>query len=455
MEFVSISPLTGRVLRRYEPHSPEEVGRRLQRAISASPDWAALSFSERASYLRRIANLLRERSKEYAELFAEEMGKLIPQGIAEVEKCAWACDYFADNAERFLTSEPVATEFSKSYVTFQPLGCILAIMPWNFPFWQVFRCAAAALMAGNVLLLKHAPNVTATALALEGLFRESGFPEGVFQVVLVPVERIPDLIQHSAISAVAFTGSTRAGRIVAAQAGAALKKTVLELGGSDPYVILEDADLEPTVATCVAARLINSGQSCIAAKRFIVLESIRSAFEEAFVEAMRQQRFGAPTDRTAALGPLARSDLRDNLHRQVQESLALGARLLLGGDIPQLPGWFYPPTVLTDVCPGMPVFEEETFGPVAAIVPARSEREAIELANTSRYGLGAAIFTRDRERGERIARDLLHAGSCFVNAYVRSDPRLPFGGIKQSGWGRELSIFGIREFVNIKTVCIA
>ncbi|GBD06450.1 Succinate semialdehyde dehydrogenase [NAD(P)+] Sad [bacterium HR21] len=455
MEFVSISPLTGKLLRRYEPHDPREVTQRLQRAEAAFPAWVALGFSGRAALMRRMAAALRERAQVYAELFAEEMGKLLPQGVAEVEKCAWVCDYYADNAERFLAAEPVATEFSRSYVAFQPLGCILAIMPWNFPFWQVFRFAAAALMAGNVVVLKHAPNVTATALALEGLFREVGFPEGVFQVLLVPVERIPELIQHPTIAAVTLTGSTRAGRAVAAQAGAALKKTVLELGGSDPYLILEDADLEPTVETCVAARLINSGQSCIAAKRFIVLEPLRTAFEEAFVEAMRRQVMGAPSDRNATLGPLARQDLRDTLHGQVRESLRRGARLLLGGEVPALRGWFYPPTVLTDVRPGMPVFDEETFGPVAAIVPARTEQEAIELANTSAYGLGAAVFTRDRERGERIAREQLQAGSCFVNAYVRSDPRLPFGGIKQSGWGRELSVFGIREFVNIKTVCVA
>lgn len=455
MEFASISPLTGKLLRRYEPHSPEEVERRLQRAAATQPQWAAAGFAERAALLRRVALLLRERAREYAELFAEEMGKLIPQGIAEVEKCAWVCDYFADNAERFLAPEEVPTEFLRSYVAFQPLGCILAIMPWNFPFWQVFRFGAAALMAGNTIVLKHAPNVTTTALALEGLFREAGFPEGVFQILLTPVERVPAVIEHPAIAAVTFTGSTRAGRIVAAQAGAALKKTVLELGGSDPYIVLEDADLEATVETCVAARLINSGQSCIAAKRFIVLQSIREAFEEAFVEAMRQQVMGAPSDRSATLGPVARQDLRDTLHQQVQTSLERGARLLLGGDIPSLPGWFYPPTVLTDVRPGMPVFDEETFGPVAAIVPARDEREAIALANASAYGLGAAVFTQDRERGERIAREALQAGSCFVNAFVRSDPRLPFGGIKQSGWGRELAIYGIREFVNIKTVCVA
>jgi len=455
MEFVSISPLTGRVLRRYEPHAPEEIERRLQQAAAAQPLWSSLSFAERADFLRRLAALLREHAQEYAELFAEEMGKLLPQGVAEVEKCAWVCEYYATHAERFLAPEPVETEFQRSYVAFQPLGPILAIMPWNFPFWQVFRFGAAALMAGNVIVLKHAPNVTTTALALEGLFRQAGFPEGVFQVLLVPVEKIPAVIEHPAIAAVTLTGSTRAGRAVAAHAGAALKKTVLELGGSDPYIVLEDADLEATVETCVAARLINSGQSCIAAKRFIVVEAIRPAFEEAFREAMRHQVMGAPSDRSATLGPLARQDLRDTLHRQVQESLQRGARLLLGGEIPSLPGWFYPPTILTDVRPGMPVFDEETFGPVAAIVPARNEEEAIALANASAYGLGAAVFTRDRERGERIARERLQAGSCFVNAYVRSDPRLPFGGIKHSGWGRELSVFGIREFVNIKTVCVA
>lgn len=454
MEFASVSPLTGQLLRRYEEHSDAEVEQRLQQAVAAAQRWAELDIAERSSYLRRLAVLLRERAQQYAELFAEEMGKLFPQGIAEVEKCAWVCDYYADNAEAFLRPEVVPTEFQRSYVAFEPLGCILAIMPWNFPFWQVFRFGAAALMAGNTIVLKHAPNVPATALALEGLFRDAGFPDGVLQLLFVNTERVGALIEHPAIAAVTLTGSLRAGQAVASRAGAALKKCVLELGGSDPYIVLEDAELEATVETCVTARLINSGQSCIAAKRFIVVEPIRKAFEEAFVEAFRQCRMGSPYESGVALGPLARHDLRDTLHRQVVQSLEQGARLLLGGQVPNLPGWFYPPTVLTDVRPGMAAFEEETFGPVAAIVPARDEAEAIALANASRYGLGAAVFTRDRERGERIARRL-HAGSCFVNAYVRSDPRLPFGGIKHSGYGRELSHFGIREFVNIKTVCIA
>ena len=454
MEFASVSPLTGQLLRRYEEHSDAEVEQRLQQAVAAAQRWAELDIAERSSYLRRLAVLLRERAQQYAELFAEEMGKLLPQGIAEVEKCAWVCDYYADNAEAFLRPEVVPTEFQRSYVAFEPLGCILAIMPWNFPFWQVFRFGAAALMAGNTIVLKHAPNVPATALALEGLFRDAGFPDGVLQLLFVNTERVGALIEHPAIAAVTLTGSPHAGQAVASRAGAALKKCVLELGGSDPYIVLEDAELEATVETCVTARLINSGQSCIAAKRFIVVEPIRKAFEEALVEAFRQCRMGSPYESGVALGPLARQDLRDTLHRQVVQSLEQGARLLLGGQVPNLPGWFYPPTVLTDVRPGMAAFEEETFGPVAAIVPARDEAEAIALANASRYGLGAAVFTRDRERGERIARRL-HAGSCFVNAYVRSDPRLPFGGIKHSGYGRELSHFGIREFVNIKTVCIA
>ncbi len=449
-----MSPLTGQLLRRYEEHSDAEVEQRLQQAVAAAQRWAELSIAERSSYLRRLAVLLRERAQQYAELFAEEMGKLLPQGIAEVEKCAWVCDYYADNAEEFLRPEVVPTEFQRSYVAFEPLGCILAIMPWNFPFWQVFRFGAAALMAGNTIVLKHAPNVPATALALEGLFRDAGFPDGVLQLLFVNTERVGALIEHPAIAAVTLTGSPRAGQAVASRAGAALKKCVLELGGSDPYIVLEDAELEATVETCVTARLINSGQSCIAAKRFIVVEPIRKAFEEAFVEAFRRCRMGSPYERGVALGPLARQDLRDILHRQVIQSIEQGAQLLLGGQVPNLPGWFYLPTVLTNVRPGMAVFEEETFGPVAAIVPARDEAEAIALANASRYGLGAAVFTRDRERGERIARRL-HAGSCFVNAYVRSDPRLPFGGIKYSGYGRELSHFGIREFVNIKTVCIA
>ncbi len=451
----SVNPTTGQTIRTYQPFSNEEVETRLQQAEQAFPNWRQLSFLERGKILHRVAAKLRERQQEYARLMAEEMGKPVTQGRAEIEKCAWVCEYYADHAAKFLKPEFVDTEWTRSYVVFQPLGPILAVMPWNFPFWQVFRAAAPALMAGNPVLLKHASNVPGCALAIESLFREVEAPEGVFQTLLIEGQDLAPVIAHPTVRAVTLTGSTPAGQAVAAQAGQVLKKTVVELGGSDPYVVLEDADVDLAAETCVAARLINTGQSCIAAKRFIVVASIRKAFEERVVELMRAKKMGNPLYESTELGPLARQDLRDRLHDQVTRSLQAGARLLLGGTIPEGPGAFYPPTVLTDVKPGMAAFEEETFGPVAAIVEAQDEEEAIALANRSPFGLGAAVFTRDRERGERIARERLEAGLCFVNAFVQSDPRLPFGGIKQSGYGRELGVFGIREFVNIKTVCVA
>ncbi|MEO7956167.1 MAG: aldehyde dehydrogenase family protein, partial [Fibrobacteria bacterium] len=338
------------------------------------------------------------------------------------------------------------------YVAFQPLGVILAVMPWNFPFWQVFRFAAPALMAGNACVLKHAANVQGCAEAIQALLIEAGFPTGLFRNLPVTAERTGLILEHCAVAAVTLTGSVAAGRAVAAQAGSLLKKSVLELGGSDAYLILEDADLETAAAICAKSRLINAGQSCIAAKRFLVVDAVRSPFEKLFTAAMAAVRTGDPAREDTVMGPLARRDLRESLHRQVEGSLALGARLLCGGAIPEGPGAFYPPTVLTDVGPGMPAFAEELFGPVAAVIPVRNEAEAIRVANDSRFGLGAAVFTRDAPRGERIAAQELEAGNCFVNALVRSDPALPFGGIKDSGYGRELSRFGIREFVNIKTV---
>jgi len=400
------------------------------------------------------ADRLRRAKESCARLMAEEMGKPIVQGRSEVEKCAWVCDYYAQQAERFLAPEVIATDATNSYVVFQPLGVILAIMPWNFPFWQAFRAAVPALMAGNAVLLKHASNVSGCALAIEALFRDAGLPDGLFSTLLMESRRVGELIAHPLVRGVTLTGSTEAGKAVAAQAGARLKKTVLELGGSDPYLVLDDADLEPTVETCVASRLTNSGQSCIAAKRFLVVESIRRQFEERYVELVRARRVGDPLHEDTQVGPLARRDLRDGLHQQVQRSVRAGARLLIGGAIPDGPGAYYPPTVLTEVRKGMAAFGEETFGPVAAIVPVRDEDEAVRLANDSPFGLGAAVFTADLQRGERIAARL-EAGCCVVNASVRSDPRLPFGGVKQSGYGRELSHFGIREFVNVKTVCVA
>jgi succinate-semialdehyde dehydrogenase/glutarate-semialdehyde dehydrogenase len=385
---------------------------------------------------------------------AREMGKITAEGRLEVEKCAWACEFYAENAERFLSPETVETDAAKSFVSFSPLGVILAVMPWNFPFWQVFRFAAPALMAGNVGVLKHASNVPGCAMAVENVFHKAGFPPHVFRSLLVGSSQVDALIESPHVRAVTLTGSTPAGKSVARKAGEMLKKTVLELGGSDPYVVLEDADLEEAVTICAASRLINAGQSCIAAKRFIVVESLAKPFEELMVARMRKVKWGNPLEKDTGIGPLARHDLRDEIHRQVTESMKAGAVCLLGGEIPEGKGAFYPPTVLTCVRKGMAAFDEEIFGPVAAIIPVRDEAEAVRTANESPFGLGAAVFTRDRERGERIARDELEAGSCFVNAYVKSDPRLPFGGVKESGYGRELSHFGIREFVNIKTVYV-
>lgn len=451
--FQSINPATGEVIASYAESSAAQVARIADQAAAAHQKWRGLKFSERATRLRSAAALLRRDKEQFALLIAREMGKPLEQGCAEIEKCAACCEYFAEHAEQFLGLEEFRTEASRSYVLFQPLGVLLAIMPWNFPFWQVIRAAAPALMAGNAVILKHASNVSGCALAIEALFREADLPAGLFATVLIPALRVVELIAHPAIAAVTLTGSTAAGRSVAASAGARLKKTVLELGGSDPYIILDDADLEAAAETCVASRLINSGQSCIAAKRFIVVKEVRFQFEELLVAKMRVRRIGNPLDAETQIGPLARIDLRQSLHDQVRRSIQTGAILLLGGNIPDGAGAFYPPTVLSEVRPGMAAFDEETFGPVAAVVEAEHEGAAIALANRTVFGLGAAVFTRDRARGERVAAQL-DAGCCFVNDFVRSDPRLPFGGIKESGYGRELAAFGIREFVNIKTVSV-
>jgi succinate-semialdehyde dehydrogenase/glutarate-semialdehyde dehydrogenase len=404
--------------------------------------------------MRVAGRIVREKTDEYARLMADEMGKPLAEGRAEAEKCAWVCEYYAENAEKFLAREEIQTEASASFVTFEPLGVILAVMPWNFPFWQVFRFAAPGLMAGNAGILKHSSNVQGCALAIEAVFREAGFPEDIFRTLVIGSRLVGHAIEHPKVRAVTLTGSTPAGRAVASKAGELLKKTVLELGGSDPYVILEDADLGPAAEACVTSRLINGGQSCIAAKRFIVPEKIRGEFEKLFVERMKARKMGNPLHEDSDVGPQARSDLRDELHRQVVESIEKGARCLLGGELPDLPGAFYPPTVLTDVAKGMPAYDDELFGPVAAIIPVRDEEEAIRVANDSVFGLGAAVFTGDAARGEEIAARQLEAGCCFVNAFVRSDPRLPFGGVKESGYGRELGQYGIKEFVNIKTVYV-
>jgi succinate-semialdehyde dehydrogenase/glutarate-semialdehyde dehydrogenase len=454
MSIQSINPATEDVLEAFEPTSPRDLDRMLATAHAAFAEWRATPMASRAVLMHEAARVLRRRQAEFARTMALEMGKPVAQGEAEVEKCAWVCDYYADRAAEFLAPQLRQTDAAKSYVRFDPLGVVLAVMPWNFPFWQVFRFAAPALMAGNAGLLKHASNVPRCALSIEEVFREAGFPRGLFATALVESSTVAGLIDDPRIVAVTLTGSDGAGSKVAERCGRALKKTVLELGGSDPYIVLADADVDAAARVAADARLVNSGQSCIAAKRFIAVESVARVFAERFAEELRSRRMGDPLSRETQVGPQARVDLRDDLHRQVEESLKRGAVRLLGGEIPPGRGAFYPPTLLSAVDKGMPAFDEETFGPVAAVIAAKDESDAVRLANDSPFGLGAAIWTRDRERAERLAAEI-EAGAVFVNGLVKSDPRLPFGGVKRSGYGRELSEYGIREFVNIKSVWIA
>jgi succinate-semialdehyde dehydrogenase/glutarate-semialdehyde dehydrogenase len=455
MSIKAINPATDEVVATYDEMTIDAVSGIVDAAHAAFIDWRDASYADRAVPMRKAAAILRKDARDFAHLMAREMGKPVRDGVAEAEKCAAACEYFAENAARFLARESVATDARSSFVTFRPLGVVLAVMPWNFPFWQVFRFAAPGLMAGNAAVLKHASNVPGCALAIEDVFRRAGFPANVFRTLMIGSTDVDAVIAHPLVRAVTLTGSGPAGRAVAAKAGQLLKKTVLELGGSDPYLVLDDADLDVAADVCTKARLVNSGQSCIAGKRFIVVEGVREGFEARFVRRMAASKMGDPLDESTEIGPQARADLRKTLQRQVDGSLAKGARCVLGGSIPEGPGAFYPPTVLTDVRPGMPAFDEELFGPVAAVVPVRDETEAVAMANASAFGLGAAVITRDAARGERIAADLLESGCVFVNAAVRSDPRLPFGGIKESGYGRELASYGIREFVNVKSVYVA
>ncbi len=455
MAITTVNPSTGKRIANYSEMSSAQIEEVLRATEDTFQSWRRFDLSERIEPLRRLADHLRTRASEYAELMAEEMGKPLNAAEQEIHKCAWVCDYYSESAPESLADQIVESDASRSLVTFQPLGIILAIMPWNFPFWQVVRFAAPTLTAGNAAILKHAPNVTGCGLALEELFRTAGYPEHLFRTLVVDVPEVDTIIRDDRIKAVTLTGSTTAGRAVAAAAGSVIKKSVLELGGSDPSVILADADLDVAADACVESRLNNSGQSCIAAKRLIVVQSVRDAFQARVVNRMSEVVPGDPTEPATTLGPIARFDLRENLHRQVTISVAHGARAVLGGELPEGPGFFYPPTVLTDVGPGMPAYDEELFGPVVSIIPVADEDEALRVANTTVYGLGASIYTSDVEKGERLASEWLEAGACFVNSFVRSDPRLPFGGIKQSGYGRELSPMGIREFVNVKTVWVA
>lgn len=448
------NPSTEETIREFDRMSEDELAGVVNSAVEAQKSWQQTTFDERSGILCDVADRLLASKEEYGRLMAREMGKPLAQGVAEIEKCSWVCNYYAENARDFLDEEYIETDATRSYVTFRPLGTILSIMPWNFPFWQLYRFAAPGLMAGNAVILKHASNVPGCAKAIEEVMHEGGVPADLFRSIIVDSDHVRQVIDHPGIAAVTLTGSTPAGKAVASQAGSAVKKTVLELGGSDPYIILKDADIEQAAETCVTSRLINSGQSCIAAKRFIVVEDIYEEFLERMVEGMRSKTIGDPLDEGTDIGPLARRDLRDDLHRQVRESIERGAECFIGGEIPDREGWFYPPTVLAGVTEGMPAYEEELFGPVAAVIKAGDEDEAVDIANATNFGLGAAIFSGDVEHAEKIAAERLEAGCCFVNDFVKSDPRLPFGGVKESGYGRELSHYGIKEFVNIKTVYV-
>ncbi len=450
----SVNPATGDIVHVYEAHSGKGVEKIINSVDKQWQQWRRKSYAHRSHLMLSLAGLLRTRREELSRLMALEMGKVVHEGVAEVEKCAWVCEYYAMQAENFLEREVIESDYSHSYVSYHPLGTILGIMPWNFPFWQVFRFVAPTIMAGNTVVLKHASNVPGCALAIEDLFREAGFPENVFRTLLVGSGQMEPVIGHPAIKGVSLTGSTPAGRSVARLAGQYLKKSLLELGGSDPYIILEDAELKAAAKACAAGRLVNAGQSCIGAKRFIVVEPVYYAFLEYFTHEMNRAVFGDPCDPDMTMGPLARADLRDELHEQVVKSVKEGAEIVLGGEKPDRKGAFYPPTILENIKPGMPAYQEELFGPVASVIRVKDEKEAVQVANDTSFGLGAAVFTQEIKRAERIAENQLDAGCCFINDFVRSDPRLPFGGIKESGYGRELSAFGIKEFVNIKTIVV-
>ena len=452
--FQSTDPSTGAPGQAYQGHTVQDARAIVARVHAAQQAWRRTGFAERSRLMRQAAAVLRRRTDELCELMTAEMGKTLTEGKAEVEKCAHACEALAAEAEGYLKPIPVDMGGPKAMVVFRPIGVVLAVMPWNFPFWQVIRFAAPGLMAGNGGVLKHASNVPGCALALEDVFREAGFPENLFRTLLLPSRDIQAIVEDPHVAAVTLTGSVGAGKAVAKAAGAVLKKAVLELGGSDAYVVLEDADPDHAAEVCAAARMVNGGQSCIAGKRFIVVPQIKAAFEAALVKHMQAFRMGDPRRPETKLGPLQSAKARDDIHAQVKASLDKGARLLLGGEAPEGPGAWYPATVLTDVKPGMPAHDEEVFGPVAAIIAAQGEADAIRIANDSEFGLGSGVLTRDLARGERIAVEELEAGMSFVNQNVASDPRLPFGGVKHSGYGRELTAFGIREFVNIKSVLV-
>ena len=449
----SINPATNDLIKEYTEYSFQKVETIIDEVNSEFYRWRKTSFSERSNLMHKVADKLREDVEEFSKLITLEMGKPIKESRAEVEKCAWVCDYYAENADTFLENEIIETDASKSYIAYDPIGVVFAIMPWNFPFWQVFRFLVPTLTAGNTALLKHASNVSGCALAVEKILQDVGFPKNVFRTLLIQSNVVENVIIDKRIVAVTLTGSELAGSSVAEVAGKSLKKVVLELGGSDPFIVLDDADINNCVDTAITARFMNAGQSCIAAKRFIVLKSRTDEFTTKIVQKVKSLILGNPIEETTQVGPLAKIQFIDEIHNQVVNSVDLGAKLLIGGELPIGKGNYYPPTVLSDVKSGMPVFKEETFGPVLSIISVNDVDEAIRVANDSEFGLGASIWTNNLKKAEPIARKI-ESGSVFVNGMVKSDPRLPFGGVKKSGFGRELFYLGIREFVNVKTIWI-
>ena len=453
MALISTNPATSEEIKSYHEHSSYEINDIIYKTKNAQQEWHPLELDFRLECINQISGILIDRKREYASIMASEMGKPIAQAIGEIEKCAWLCDYYKENAAEFLSDKLIDTQYHKSLVTIRPIGIILGIMPWNFPFWQVFRFAIPVLLTGNGAILKHASNVQGCAYAIESCFLEAGFPDNIFRNISVSGKNVKDVIKNQLIAAVTITGSTPAGRSVAQVAGKYLKKTVLELGGSDPYVVLDDADLDNAVDACINGRILNTGQSCISAKRLIVTKPVYHEFLDKLKKKLSEKIMGDPMD-NVDIGPMVSLIAREEVHEQVERSINSGAILELGGEVPKMRGAFYPITLLSDVRPGMAAFDEEIFGPVFTLIFAEDEAHAINLANQTPFGLGAAIFTEDIKKGEDIAKNKLNAGSCFVNDFVKSDPRLPFGGVKESGYGRELSSYGLIEFVNIKTVVV-
>ncbi len=451
MSLVSVNPVTSQVVKKFKVWQQAQLKSVLDEVAIAAPHWAARSIDERARYLTNVAVKLREQQETLAQIASLEMGKLIAESRAEVEKCARVCEYYAEYSSQFLQPEVIDSDAGKSYVAYQPLGTVLAVMPWNFPFWQLFRCAVPALISGNAVLLKHASNVPQCAHAIEKIFKAADLPKNIFRTLDIKAKQVADVISHDCVQMVALTGSENAGRKVAAMAGSNLKKTVLELGGADAFIVLEDAEIDLAVETALVSRFLNAGQSCIAAKRFIIVDAVADLFVNRLKHAIETLKMGPPLDESVTLAPMARLDLRDELHQQVVDSVSQGAIIVTGCVVPELEGAFYPASLLDFVRPGMPAYEEELFGPVAAVIRVADEGEALAVANSSRYGLGGSIWTSDQKRGETLALQV-QSGACFVNGLVKSDPRLPFGGIKASGYGRELFRHGIREFVSAKTI---